>query len=363
METDEEETYSGEEYAYDEDAEYNDEGAEYGMEDGDEEGGNEDEDGEEVSSLDRGWSSAGKKAKSALVVPVDGYFITEYSAVVPLLDSLVGEVSSLLDVDHDVAHFLLQHCRWNKERLLDKFFSAPEPLLEEAGLSLYRGDILPSLRAALATTHISRPLDASSDDATTSAGEDTFVCRICCDPCHSSTAFSMGCNHNFCRPCYTNYLTAQIADGPSCILAHCPQHKCKQTVTRGIIQQLVSTEDFEKYSMYVTRNFIEMSKTMRYCPAPSCNKVAVGSGVSTVRCSCSCPFCFRCGEEAHDPCSCAQLEEWQQKCENESETANWILANTKKCPNCNARIEKNQGCNHMSCKLCKSEFCWICMGE
>ena len=45
-----------------------------------------------------------------------------------------------------------------------------------------------------------------------------------------------------------------------------------------------------------------------------------------------------------------------------SETANWILANTKKCPMCNSRIEKNQGCNHMNCKICKHEFCWICMG-
>jgi hypothetical protein len=68
------------------------------------------------------------------------------------------------------------------------------------------------------------------------------------------------------------------------------------------------------------------------------------------------------GEEAHDPCSCAQLAEWELKCVNESETANWILANTRKCPACNARIEKNQGCNHMTCRLCKHDFCWICMG-
>ncbi|KAJ1396709.1 hypothetical protein B484DRAFT_472235, partial [Ochromonadaceae sp. CCMP2298] len=70
----------------------------------------------------------------------------------------------------------------------------------------------------------------------------------------------------------------------------------------------------------------------------------------------------RCGEEAHDPCCCAQLAEWTLKCMNESETANWILANTRKCPECNTRIEKNQGCNHMTCRLCKHEFCWICMG-
>mmetsp|Transcript_26231 Transcript_26231/g.25078 ORF Transcript_26231/g.25078 Transcript_26231/m.25078 type:complete len:353 (-) Transcript_26231:167-1225(-) len=119
----------------------------------------------------------------------------------------------------------------------------------------------------------------------------------------------------------------------------------------------------ERYSMFVMRNYVETSKTMRYCPAPGCAKVAIGSGVTTVNCTCTNPFCFRCGEEAHDPCSCAQLSEWKLKCVNESETANWILANTKKCPKCTTRIEKNQGCNHMNCKLCKYEFCWICMGN
>jgi ariadne-1 len=53
--------------------------------------------------------------------------------------------------------------------------------------------------------------------------------------------------------------------------------------------------------------------------------------------------------------------EW--KCKNESKTANWILANTKPCPKCSSRIEKNQGCNHMTCQKCKYEFCWICMGD
>jgi ariadne-1 len=102
---------------------------------------------------------------------------------------------------------------------------------------------------------------------------------------------------------------------------------------------------------------------MRYCPAAKCDKVAIASGITTVRCDCGNPFCFKCGEESHDPASCTQLGEWSLKCQNESETANWILANTKKCPACSARIEKNQGCNHVTCKMCKHDFCWICMGN
>lgn len=42
---------------------------------------------------------------------------------------------------------------------------------------------------------------------------------------------------------------------------------------------------------------------------------------------------------------------------------NWIMANTKPCPKCKKPIEKNQGCNHMSCRECNHGFCWVCLGD
>ena len=30
--------------------------------------------------------------------------------------------------------------------------------------------------------------------------------------------------------------------------------------------------------------------------------------------------------------------------------AQWIISNTKPCPQCNGPIQKNEGCNHMTCR-------------
>jgi len=292
------------------------------------------------------------------VIASDGkYAIVDYSEITPFMDNILHEVSSMLDLDYDSAQILLQHCRWNKEKLMDSYLSSPEKLLKEAGLDLYSSKFimqqLSSSSSSTTLTNTTTSLDIAS----------TFKCRICCDDIDMKLSFSLGCDHKFCKPCYSEYLHNQIGDGPACIRSVCPEHKCFQAITKAIYCKFVTSESFKRYETYVMRNFIETSKNMKYCPAAGCDKVAIGAGITTVRCLCTNPFCFKCGEEAHEPCNCPQLAEWAQKCQNESETANWILAHTKKCPKCNARIEKNQGCNHMNCKLCKYEFCWICMGN
>jgi hypothetical protein len=40
----------------------------------------------------------------------------------------------------------------------------------------------------------------------------------------------------------------------------------------------------------------------------------------------------------------------------------WLKANTKPCPNCKSPVEKNDGCNHMTCgnRHCRHDWCWIC---
>ena len=35
----------------------------------------------------------------------------------------------------------------------------------------------------------------------------------------------------------------------------------------------------------------------------------------------------------------------------------------RRCKRCRFVIEKNQGCNHMTCRVCNHEFCWMCLGD
>ena len=106
---------------------------------------------------------------------------------------------------------------------------------------------------------------------------------------------------------------------------------------------------------------------MTWCPAPDCDhsvscslpKRNLDCIIPTVKCLCSLRFCFACSHIDHQPAPCHLLRLWMKKCADDSETANWVNANTKDCPKCNTMIEKNGGCNHMTCRKCRYEFCWV----
>jgi hypothetical protein len=85
-------------------------------------------------------------------------------------------------------------------------------------------------------------------------------------------------------------------------------------------------------------------------------------------------FCAACKGPSHSPSSCEDWRRWLARIQaivssvetsdkdgNEIANALWVAANTKRCPKCELPIEKNEGCNHMTCRTCRHEFCWVCM--
>lgn len=136
-----------------------------------------------------------------------------------------------------------------------------------------------------------------------------------------------------------------------------------------------------KYWYNIANNYcLTHSKKYKHCPVPDCSSVVEHLGfdsneisnikehselllIPIVRCGVNHQFCFACNESSHAPCPCQLVAKWNEKSKDESETLKWIQVNTKDCPKCNTFIEKNGGCNHMTCRKCGFEFCWICLGD
>lgn len=200
---------------------------------------------------------------------------------------------------------------------------------------------------------------------------------------------SLDCNHRFCKDCWSQYVTGKIVGEGESRSIQCPGNNCALIVDGSTVRSVVDDSVFKKYFLSVlysfklvfcfryetllVRTYVDDHKTIKWCPAPNCEFAIECSDITppntaqtvipTVTCNCGHTFCFQCGLDAHLPCICELTKLWLKKCKDDSETSNWLSANTKECVKCNTSIEKNGGCNHMTCRKCKHEFCWVCMGE
>eukprot|EP00798_Chlamydomonas_sp_ICE-L_P030283 gene30283-35271_t len=117
-----------------------------------------------------------------------------------------------------------------------------------------------------------------------------------------------------------------------------------------------------KYKEARRMSYIEDNNSARFCPSvPWCGSAVQveGDPFCEPECSCGATFCFKCGHSPHSPCTCAMWRLWDEKISGDSETKHWLQANTKICPKCSKQVEKNGGCNHVTCK-CGQSFCWLC---
>ena len=78
---------------------------------------------------------------------------------------------------------------------------------------------------------------------------------------------------------------------------------------------------------------------------------------------CSTSLCWCCKKEGHTPCSCKQVEAWEQMSSAEN-AEDRLKAKCKNCPKCGmgCYIDDKTACNHMTCH-CKHEWCWMCGGD
>ena len=89
------------------------------------------------------------------------------------------------------------------------------------------------------------------------------------------------------------------------------------------------------------------------CPCEDGFMVTVADHFKKVVCDiCPREFCYDCGDMYHGDFDCAMpIDEMSSLL---------ISQTTQPCPNCRVAIEKNEGCDHMTCKHCNQNWCWVC---
>lgn len=210
--------------------------------------------------------------------------------------------------------------------------------------------------------------------------EEELCCVCYCDV--DEEAPKLPCGHPVCSDCWGMHLTARIDEGDvQRDGLRCPGADCSYRLEqRRVMPLMLGRLDLvERYNKIIAEKYVACEDGVRWCPHPECQcAVALdragadfvadaaqsGRGVA-VKCGEGHSFCWSCGLAPHEPASCAQMREWSSLCERttaDAEAANaaWLENNTERCPRCKQPIEKNDGCNHISCR-CGHHFCWACM--
>ncbi|XP_034385160.1 E3 ubiquitin-protein ligase RNF14-like [Cyclopterus lumpus] len=235
-----------------------------------------------------------------------------------------------------------------------------------------------------------------------------FDCGVCFVGLLGSDCVQLPeCGHIFCKVCLTKFCTLQITEG-NIKAVSCPEADCSATPTPSQVKCLVGEELFSRYDRLLLQSTLDHMADVVYCPRRVCGSaVIVEKSSAAAQCSvCSFAFCVACKKTYHGTDNCLgkrktkiweaqqanvdlpQSQEglsalWddyasgskqrQRLLENrygrstmratveECLSEDWMAFNSKNCPHCFWKIQKNGGCNMMTCSQCGQLFCWSCL--
>ncbi|XP_074673588.1 cullin-9 isoform X4 [Strix aluco] len=293
--------------------------------------------------LNPGIGRAEEFLLAALQVPM-GHTLSPEEAKL-LMNQTVQQVQVTLSIPEDVARHLLMHCRWNVDFLIQCYVENRETLLISSGLQVQ--DAEPALSPG---TH----------------------CPVCVNQlCPTEKAPTLCCMHYCCKPCWNEYLTTRIEQN-MVVNCTCPISECRAQPTTAFICSIVSSEDIiAKYEKALLRVYVECCSNLTWCTNPQgCDQILLkdGLGYGAACSKCSWISCFSCNfPEAHYPASCSHMSQWvdddgyYEGMTSEAQSKHLAKLISKHCPSCQAQIEKNEGCLHMTCAKCNHGFCWRCL--
>ena len=187
--------------------------------------------------------------------------------------------------------------------------------------------------------------------------KNTKQCNICYHHKNLSEYID-GIPHEFCYNCLHSYIKQKILSN-QILEIKCPD-ECGLIFENKEISLILSKdlELYNKYKKFKKIAVLSQDPNLRWCIKAECRGYMIGDLSSKkLTCAiCQTSMCFLCRNAWHDGQSCEQAMN--------SEFKRYVdKVQAKECPKCRSKIEKYEGCNHMTCPRCHYQFCWICLGE
>ncbi|OMP86737.1 putative RING finger protein, partial [Diplodia seriata] len=149
----------------------------------------------------------------------------------------------------------------------------------------------------------------------------------------------------------------------------CPEEGCEAFLGHADVSQLADRATFQRYDSLATRAHLSTLPNFRWCLSANCKSGQIhedASGPIFTCMGCTKQFCTHHEIPWHRGETCEQYDQ-RASCERQAKedraTKRLLKKMTKQCPgkNCGWTIEKNLGCDHMTCRQCHHEFCWVCL--
>lgn len=246
-----------------------------------------------------------------------------------------------------------------------------------------------------------RYLTENADRADQAELENGFYKCCCCWESKSGRECIMlrVCRHVSCKSCLDGFWTARINDGQvSQDNIVCAEADCNGAASDAEIRAAVSAETREKYERFLLSQTLNKLGDVIMCARPGCERIASrdASEPGFGWCAyCGYSFCTLCTRLWHGGTPCLDVEnvegqahiaeedvpemaaryqcgdkETQAEMLKQFGAENIALLQTacfmfdmggRRCPECKAYVIKNGGCAHMTCSMCRCEFCWHCL--
>ena len=184
-----------------------------------------------------------------------------------------------------------------------------------------------------------------------------YYARLSSDCRHANRSVCYGC-------VYKNLLTVLESNIRSPVI--CPELDCRIRFSvdeiRHILMHFEDTDLLDKYDTYLTNLLLEDMPEFVWC-AHGCGSgqlhLTDGSKVDCIHCGRS--TCFSHRIPWHEGVTCDEYDE--SDLSNDPKSKKYLKRFAKQCPKCRAKIEKNDGCDHMTCSQCETDFCWQCLAD